>query len=198
MCKKWNKHQIKHSFYFYLCQINANGDAYGASVTALNIVYARFLKITVQNGNAACIRVQLCGHGRSFILFLFWLHFFYSQWVISGQFLNKYFCKFYFIVLLPDAVKQLNVSRKTAITADISWTFPEYEGHGGITYFLISLNDSNQSTNVTRQSGNNQHQLKNLKSYTNYKVTVQAGNAYGLGSITSETFGTDEAGTVLS
>ena len=72
---------------------------------------------------------------------------------------------------------------------------PEYEGHGGITYFLISLNDSNPSTNVTGQSGNNQHQLKNLKPYTNYKVTVQAGNAYGLGGITSETFRTDEAGT---
>ena len=72
---------------------------------------------------------------------------------------------------------------------------PEYEGHVGITYFLISLNDSNPSTNVTRQSGN-QHQLKNLTPYTNYKVTVQAGNAYGLGGITSKSFMTDEAGTV--
>ena len=158
-------------------------------------MYARFLKITVQNGNTACIRVQLCGHGRSFTLFLFWLNFIYSQWVISGQSLDKHFCKLYFIVLLPDAVKQLTVLGKTAITADISWTLPEYEGHGGITYFLISLNDFNPSTNVTRQS-DNQHQLKNLKPYTNYKVTVQAGNAYGLGGITSEIFRTEEAGTV--
>ena len=72
---------------------------------------------------------------------------------------------------------------------------PEYEGHVGITYFLISLNDSNPSTNVTRQSGN-QHQLKNLKPYTNYKVTVQAGNAYGLGTITSKTFRTNQEGRV--
>ena len=190
MCKKGKKPELKKKFYFYLCQITSTHDAYGASVTALNIVYVRFLKITVQNGNTVCIRVQLCGHGRSFTLFRFWLN------LICGQFFNKHFCKFYFIVLLPDAVKQLTVSGKTAITADISWTLPEYEGHVGITYFLISLNDSSLSTNVIRQSDNYQHQLNNLKPYTNYKVTVQAGNAYGLGSITSKTFRTDEAGTV--
>ena len=94
--------------------------------------------------------------------------------VISGQSFNSYFCKFYFIVLLPDAVKQLIVTGKTARTADISWTLPEYEGHVGITYFLISLNDSNPSINLTRQSGN-QHQLQNLKPYTIYKVRFKLG-----------------------
>ena len=48
-----------------------NYDAYGASITIQNIVYARFLKVTIQHGNAVCTRVQLCGHGKSFALFLF-------------------------------------------------------------------------------------------------------------------------------
>ena len=70
------------TFYFYLCQINANGDAYGVSITVLNIVYVRFLKITVQNGDAVCIIAAMVRALLYFFLIKFYLYPISNQWPV--------------------------------------------------------------------------------------------------------------------
>ena len=68
---------------------------------------------------------------------------------------------------------------------------PKYEGHGGIIYFLISLNDSNewQITNINVKIWNHTRATK-------LQITILAVNLYGLSRVASKTFMLDQAGRV--
>ena len=89
--------------------------------------------------------------------------------------------------LLPDAPRNFSLRRLTAYTTDLTWIKPASSGDGPFTQYRISLfQDGKRISNFTTKSES--WQFSELRPYSRYTVTVQAGNNLGYGQTADLTF----------
>lgn len=81
----------------------------------------------------------------------------------------------------------------TSHTADLAWIRPTDTGDGPFTQYQISLfQDGKLIFNITTETGS--WHFVTLRPYTEYIVTVQAGNKHGYGQKRQLKFRTNSAG----
>jgi hypothetical protein len=97
--------------------------------------------------------------------------------------------------VFPDKPTNLTVTNITSKSAKVSWIDPKHPGIFNVSRFRIKLEENNTLLLdiITRKV--NEYQIDHLNPFTEYRISVSAGNSRGLSNeYTITSFRTSEVG----
>ena len=118
----------------------------------------------------------------------------YHPFTIINHTFNYYAA--FSLVALPDKPTNLTIINRTSRSVKISWQDPKNHGRHGLSHFCIKLVKDNSLILSITTGSQNQYEINNLTPYTEYGISVAAGNNVGYDDGAVVSFLTSEEGEV--
>ena len=108
----------------------------------------------------------------------------------------------FFLELLPDQVKQLTLVKITSSSVTFSWNPPTIDRfEKDISYYHIKIQKMISRflvLNINHTNKINEKEVQGLSPYTEYELSIAAGNVYGIGEEKTVTITSGETGNKIN